>query len=101
MRVVFLLLSLLFIVAGIVFGALNPQPVRVDFYWFALDGSLGAMLLVSALLGATLGGAALLTGVIWPLQRRLRRSRREQAGVKPDPAPVPSDAPLAIGSDRS
>jgi putative membrane protein len=82
MRLVFLFLALSCIAAGILFGALNPQPARVDFYWFALDGSLGLLLLGSALGGAILGGCAMLVGMVWPLQARLRRARRDAARAR-------------------
>ena len=100
MRLLFFFLALICIAAGILFGALNPQPARVDFYWFAFEGSLGALLLVFAFLGAMGGGFALLAGAVWPLQSRLRRARREQAR-SPKTEPMPSaDSPLALGSDR-
>ena len=94
MRLVFLLLALLCIGGGVLFGALNAQPATVDFYWFSFDGSLGALLLIAAFVGALAGGAALIVGVIWPLRRRLRRAQREQTRVtdfKPpvDALPVP------------
>ena len=98
MRLLFLLLSLIFIAAGIVFGALNSDPARVDFYWFAFDASLGALLLLAAFLGAVCGGIALWMGKVWPLQRSLRRARREQSRA-PEPPTAPSDAPLRLGSD--
>jgi putative membrane protein len=90
MRLVFLLLALLCVAAGVLFGALNPDPARVDFYWFGLDASLGVLLLAFAFLGAVLGGVALLIGVIWPLQARLRKSRRSQA-AQAVAAPIPQE----------
>lgn len=100
MRLFFLLLSLFCIAAGILFGALNPHAARVDFYWFDIEGSLGALLLLAALLGAAIGGFALHAGVVFPLQRRLRRLRRERAQDAPPPTPPVTAAPLAIGSER-
>lgn len=96
MRLVFLFLALLCVAAGILFGALNPQSARVDFYWFAFEGSLGALLLIFAFAGAGFGGAALLVGVVWPLQSRLHRTRREHArNSVPEPTP-PSDTALTV-----
>lgn len=86
MRLLTLLLALAFAAAGIVFGALNPQSARIDFYWFSLDGSLGAMLLIALLGGALLGGVAVLLGVVWPLRRKLRRLRRDAAQPASAPA---------------
>jgi putative membrane protein len=102
MRILFLFLALAFAAAGIVFGALNPQSARIDFYWFALDASLGAALLLAALAGAVLGGLAVLAGVAWPLRRRLRREQRQssaRAATSAVSPPVP-DLPL-LESERA
>lgn len=99
MRLLFLLISLLFVAAGLVFGALNAAPARIDFYWFALDASLGVLLLLAAFAGAIAGGVALWVGKIWPLQRALQRARREASRrVTPEPT-QPSDATPGVGSD--
>lgn len=101
MRLLYLALAIAFAALGILFGALNPDPVSVDFYWRSLSVSLGAALLVAAFAGALLGGLAMLVGVVWPLQARLRRARREQAKAPAEPAP-PAATPemLALGADR-
>ena len=102
MRLLYLALAIAFAALGILFGALNPDPVSVDFYWRSSSVSLGAALLVAAFTGALLGGLAMLAGVVWPLQARLRRARREQAKAPVEPAP-PAATPemLALGTDRS
>lgn len=81
MRIVFLLLALLFLAAGIVFGALNPAPVTVDFYWWQVPLSLGFALLVGALVGAIVAGLVLTVSVIWPLRARLRKAQRRNTGA--------------------
>lgn len=73
------LIALAFVAGGVLFGALNPQLVTLDFHLLRLDASLGVALLIALLLGALLGGAAVAVGVVWPLQRRLRKARREAA----------------------
>jgi uncharacterized integral membrane protein len=78
MRLVLPLFALLCAVLGILFGALNPQLVRVDLYWSSVESALGVTLLAALLAGAVLGGMAMLIGVVWPLKSRLRRSRRDQ-----------------------
>lgn len=93
MRIVFLLLSLSCLAAGIVFGALNPASVTVDFYWLQVPVSLGFALLAAALVGALLAGFVLSSSVIWPLRARLRRARRQQAGALPPEAV--QDVPVA------
>lgn len=102
MRLLYLALALAFAALGILFGALNPQAVTIDFYARTLSVSLGAALLLAAFTGALLGGLAMLAGVAWPLQARLRKARREQAKAPtPEPvAPVATPEMLALGADR-
>ena len=99
MRLAFLLLALFCIAAGVLFGALNPDPARVDFYWFGLDASLGVLLLSAALLGAILGGIALIVGVVWPLQAKVRKARRAQAVIASSNVAT-DELPLLPGTDR-
>lgn len=56
-------------------GALNPQVVAVDFGIATLRPTLGVALLATLLLGAILGGMAIMASVVLPLQQRLRRTR--------------------------
>lgn len=83
MRIVFLLLAVLFLAAGIVFGALNAEPVTVDFYWLQVPVSLGFALLVGALAGAIAAGFVLTISVIWPLRARLRKAQRRNSAAAP------------------
>lgn len=96
MRLIFLVVSLACVAAGLLFGALNPQPARIDLYWHAFEGSLGLLLLCALLAGAFAGGLAVLAGMVWPLQRRLQQARRANARAAgprvPDPALPPPDA---------
>ncbi|MEO8742853.1 MAG: lipopolysaccharide assembly protein LapA domain-containing protein [Lysobacteraceae bacterium] len=77
------LIALAFVAGGVVFGALNPQYVTLDFHLFHLIASLGVALLVALLTGALLGGLAVTVGVVWSLQQRLRKARRELAVSAP------------------
>lgn len=95
MRIVFLLLALLFLAAGVIFGALNPMPVTVDFYWWQVPLSLGFALLVAGLAGAALAGLVLSVSVIWPLRARLRRVRRQQSGAESSATPTLIETPAA------
>ncbi|HET6603026.1 MAG TPA: lipopolysaccharide assembly protein LapA domain-containing protein [Xanthomonadaceae bacterium] len=79
MRLLSGLTAVVFVLAGIAFGALNSTLVKIGFYWFEAELSLGVALLLAALVGAMLGGLALWSGVIWPLRRRLARQQRIQA----------------------
>ncbi len=79
MRLLQLLLALLFVAAGVVFGALNPQTTMLDFYYLHQSVGVGVALLVALLIGALLGGMAISVGVVWPLRRKLRQAHKRQA----------------------
>ena len=80
MRLIKSLIALCFVILGIVFGALNRQPVRVDLWFDAVDGRLGLILLSVLLLGAFIGGLVVTASVVWPLRRRIHRSDRPDSG---------------------
>jgi putative membrane protein len=79
------LIGLAFIGGGVLFGAFNPQTARIDFHWFQVSASLGIVLLIAVFLGAAIGGVAVTVGIVWPLQRRLRKAQRESVAPR---APV-------------
>lgn len=83
------LLALAFVALGVVFAALNDQPLRLDLYFFEIAGSSGLLLPAAVLLGALLGGLSIAAAVIWPLKRRLSRAQRAAQAA---PATVDSGA---------
>ena len=89
MRVIKAILALCFVALGLVFGALNRQHVHVDFALGAADLRLGLLLLVTLLLGAFLGGVAVMAGVVWPMRRKLRK----EAGAARSSGPVTGEMP--------
>ena len=88
MRVIKALAALCFVALGLAFGALNRERVHVDLAVGAFDMRLGFLILVVALVGACIGGLAVMAGVVWPMRRRSRAAR------------VPSD-PVAPGAARN
>ena len=73
--IVFLLF--VFAVAGAAFGALNSQPIELDFYFGTLTLVKGGAVIGAVLLGWLLGGLLVYVGLVLPLRRRLRvQSRR-------------------------
>ena len=74
MRMLRLLVACLFLAAGALLGALNPQPVTIDFGPASLQAGLGASLLGAMLVGVAACGLLLSAMVILPLQLRLRRA---------------------------
>lgn len=86
MRLLFILLCLLMLSAGLLFGGLNAEPIAVDFHFIRFDAvRSGVALLLAALIGALLAGMALSLSVILPLQRRLRRAYRAAAPRASEP----------------
>ena len=73
MRVLRLLVACLFLAAGALLGALNPQPVSIDFGPASMHAGLGVSLLGALLVGVVACGLLLSALVIVPMKLRLRR----------------------------
>lgn len=90
-----LLLLLAVLVGGLVIGSLNSQPIDVSLAFWALKTTSGIAIIASLLLGALLGGALVVAGVVVPLYARLRRAEKAAANAVPvaevAPAPSPFD----------
>ena len=74
MRLIRLIVAIACILLGAIVGALNTQPVLLDFGIASVRASLGLSVLVALLLGVVIGGTILAIGVVAPLRRRLRRA---------------------------
>jgi hypothetical protein len=74
MRLIRLAVAIACILLGAIVGALNTQPVMLDFGIASVRASLGVSVLVALLLGVAVGGTILAIGVVAPLRRRLRRA---------------------------
>jgi uncharacterized integral membrane protein len=90
MRLLKSLIALMFVVLGVVFGALNRQVVHLDLWHAQYDVRLGLTLIAVLLGGALLGGLVVTAGVVWPLRRQMRKSGN--AGSGPDLL-TPGDSP--------
>ena len=92
MRLFKALIALLFVALGVLFGALNREPVNIDLGLVQLQSlSLGTSLLLAVLVGAVLAGFVITATVVWPLRHRLRRGAAK--------APAAEAAPVAEGHD--
>lgn len=80
MRLIKALLAMMFILLGVIFGALNKQVVHVDLWARSIEARLGLTLLTVLLLGALLGGLVVTAGVVWPLRRRLHKATGASSG---------------------
>ena len=76
MRFGLIFLVLLFAIAGAAFGALNSQPIELDFYFAKLTVVKGGVVLGVLLLGWLLGGLLVYLSLVLPLRRRLRVQAR-------------------------
>ncbi|MFC3715628.1 lipopolysaccharide assembly protein LapA domain-containing protein [Luteimonas soli] len=85
MRLIRFLIALLCIAAGVVVGALNPQPVSLDLGFTTLQGTLGVSMLLALLAGAIAGGLVLAASVVVPLRQQLRRERARNAAAPGKP----------------
>jgi len=72
--VVLILLSVAF---GAIFGALNSERIALDFYFVDLQLAKGAVLLATLLLGWILGGLLVWFAHVRRLRSELRRCRRQ------------------------
>ena len=86
MRLLALIILVLFVVAGVVVGALNAELVDYDFAFFQLHWPKGAALLGALGVGWVLGGLTAWLGVS-PAARRARRRARPGANKKPAATP--------------
>ncbi|MBS0455819.1 MAG: hypothetical protein JSS44_00615 [Proteobacteria bacterium] len=66
------LLAVLFVGAGVGFGASNARAVSVDCQLFPMPAALGVTALCAALVAVLPGGLAVTVSVVRPLRRRLR-----------------------------
>ena len=80
MRLIRLIVAIACILLGAIVGALNTQPVLLDFGFASVRASLGLSVLVALLLGVVVGGTILAVGVVAPLRRRLRRAEQARQG---------------------
>lgn len=80
MRLIRLLAAVAFLLVGALVGALNRQPVTLDYAAGSVVVPVGAALLAALFAGVLVGGTAVSLGVVLPLRRRLSRLER---GVAP------------------
>ncbi|MBI2396558.1 MAG: DUF1049 domain-containing protein [Xanthomonadales bacterium] len=76
-RWIVIVLALLVALLAAAFALLNDSDVHLDFHFFALDVSLGLVVMSSLLAGFLLASAALAIAVIIPQRLRLRSLQRQ------------------------
>lgn len=77
MRLIALLILALFVVAGVIVGALNADPVSYDLGFLRVTMPKGAGVLCALVIGWLLGGLTAWLGMSLRHRRALRRHRAE------------------------
>lgn len=90
-RLLFALVALLAIAAGLLVGTLNAGNVVLDLLWFQLEWPLGLILMLFFSAGLVLGLALLFIFQVLPLRLKVRRLQARPA--RPEPPEV------AVGND--
>ena len=83
MRALLIVLVVLVIAAGALFGALNGARVPIGFYFTDIELPLGAALLGALLAGWLLGGLTAWLGQVPRLRRQLRVAQRALREARP------------------
>ncbi|HSS07861.1 MAG TPA: LapA family protein [Rhodanobacteraceae bacterium] len=91
MRLALIIVVLVFVVFGAVFGALNAERITIDFYFWQPSVPKGAVLLAAVVIGWLLGGLVAWLARVPRLHRDLRETRRQLRAAQASPSP-PSDA---------
>jgi len=71
----FYLVALVAIVAGLLFGTLNSDPVQLDLLWYQLELPLGFAILLGFALGVLSGLGLIYLVRVVPLRLQLRKVR--------------------------
>jgi uncharacterized integral membrane protein len=74
MRAIKAIIALLFVIAGILLGALNQQVVEIDLFFSHYQAPLGLSLILCVFLGTIMGGA--LSSVSWFLKNKENTSSK-------------------------
>jgi uncharacterized membrane protein YciS (DUF1049 family) len=82
-RLVFALVALLAIAAGLLVGTLNSGNAVLDLLWFQLEWPLGLLLMLFFSAGLVLGLALLFLFQVLPLRLKVRRLQAWSARPEP------------------
>jgi uncharacterized integral membrane protein len=90
MRLALILVILVFVVFGALFGALNAERITLDLYFVQPSVPKGALLLSAVVVGWMLGGLVAWFGRVPRLRRDLRNTQHQLREAQAQPMP-PSD----------
>ena len=83
MRFARVLVALACLALGAIVGALNVQPVSIDFGAATASTTLGVAIILALLVGVAVGGLAVTASLVLPLRRRLSHAQGSRAAGEP------------------
>lgn len=84
-RLIFIVIAVLAVAAGLLLGTLNADPVTLDLLWVQLNWPLGLVLVMALSVGILLGMAFTWLLQVWPARLALRRARADAQRAAPPP----------------
>jgi uncharacterized integral membrane protein len=90
MRLALIIVILLFVVSGAVFGALNAERITIDFYFWQPSVPKGALILAAVVVGWLAGGIVAWLAPRPKIHRELKETRKQLREARAEPRP-PSD----------
>lgn len=89
MKVVRLLILLAVLVAGLIIGALNSDPIVISLGFTQINSTTGLAIIIALLSGAIIGGGIVLASLVIPLYAKLRKAQKAAPSVVAAPAASP------------
>ncbi len=85
MRALKAIIALLFVLAGLVVGALNQQLVDIDLIFIHYQAHFGLALIISVLIGALIGGALVSASLLFKQRANpmLKKTLPPSAAIEP------------------
>lgn len=90
-RLLFILLAALAIIAGLLLGSLNSEPVTLDLLFIQLNWPLGLIAVLLFSIGIVLGIAGVWLLAVLPMKMAQRRDNRELETLRTDSQAVNHD----------
>jgi putative membrane protein len=93
MRLALVIIVVLFVVFGAVFGALNAERITLDLYFWQPGVPKGALILSAVVVGWLAGGIVAWLAPRPRIHRKLRETRRQLKEARAEPQPPSDGAP--------
>jgi uncharacterized integral membrane protein len=93
MRLALVIVVIVFVVLGAIFGALNAERIVLDLYFWQPSVPKGALILTAIAVGGLLGGIVAWLAPRPRIHRELRETRRQLREAQSEPRPPRDGAP--------